>query len=395
MNKVFSYLGLLFFLPVWWLQRLVYRKKTLWVFGAWNGRRFSDNSKYLYQYTQEFHPEITAVWITRNKAIRDRINQEGGIAVLTNSLKGIYYSLLAKVVFVSNGKADVNKLFINGATLVHLWHGNPLKKIGLDDSYSSANSFQYKYIVKYLFPMSYEFNYDYIVSNAAVFSDKMASSYALPTNRVLETGCPRNDVFFVKEVDNFNKELKSKFKGCKLVYYLPTFRNLNNSVSLFTLEDYDKEKVERFLEEENIVLVSKGHYVDNVLESDKTDSQSRIINLQDENVSDINFMLKDADLLITDYSSAYFDFLLTEKPIIFAAFDLEEYMSSSRELYFEYKEVVAGPIVQNWSGLLESMKYIWNDTAYKELVAKKNILFNKYHDNQNSKRVFEAIVKRL
>lgn len=395
MKKALKYLGLLLFLPIWVIQLLIYRKKNIWIFGAWNGYRFSDNSKYLFLYVRDNHPEIKAIWLTKDKGIRDEIINDGGNSAFTYSLKGIYYSLIAKVVLVSNGKVDINELFINGAILIHLWHGNPLKKIGLDDRYSAVNSFQYKFILRYLFPMIYEFNYNYIVSNAASFSDKMATSYGLPLNKVLETGCPRNDVFFSNQMDNFNEGLRAKFNGCKLVYYLPTFRNLEESKSLFTIKDYNREAIESFLKRENIVFVSKGHYIDNNLDFETRDPQSRIINLSDENVSDINLMLKDADLLVTDYSSAYFDFLLTERPIIFAAFDLDEYMSKSRELYFEYSDVVAGPIVKNWKELTESLKFIWDDLEYKNLVKEKNKLFNKYHDQYNSKRVCESILEIL
>ena len=395
MQKLIHYLGLLLFLPFWWLQRLVPRRKNRWIFGAWNGHRFSDNSKYLFLYVKKNHPEIEPVWLTRDSVIRDTIRANGGRSFSIRSFKGFYNSLTASTVLVSNVKKDVNYLFINGATLVHLWHGNPLKKIGLDDSYSPVNNFPYAFVVRHLFPMAYEFNYDYIVSNADSFTDKMASSYNLPIARVLETGSPRNDVFFDTETDDFNDTLRSSFKGCRLVYYMPTFRNLEESESLFTLPDYNRRALETFLEKENIVFVSKGHYVDNVRDDENAITKSRLVHLADNQVSDINFMLKDADALITDYSSAYFDFLLTERPLIFAAFDLERYIAGSRELYFDYGKVVAGPIVKNWKELYQALETIWGDAVYREAVIKKNAYFNKYHDAQNCKRTFDAIQERI
>lgn len=392
MGRLIKYIGYFLFIPVWWLQLLVPRNKNIWIFGAWYGNRYSDNSRYLYEYVKEHHPEIKAIWLTRSTKIKEQVVEKGGISYLTSNLKGIYYSILAKNVIICSVNRDVNYLFINGARKIQLWHGNPMKKIGLDDKFSPLHSSFQRKIVPLLFPFADEVANDYVVSNSEAFSGKMASAFAVPMTRVLETGCPRNDIFYSTETDRFNDNLKSKFKGAKLVYYLPTFRSHHGSKSLFTLPDYSLDELEAFLKKENLVFVSKGHYVDNQL-SDKTKSNdSRLINLSDEDVSDINFMLKDADLLITDYSGAYFDFLLTQKPIILAAFDLEEYLSSSREMYFDYKSSVAGPIVKTWADLYSALNYIWTTSEYQSLLKEKNQIFNKYHDDQNSKRVFEAIV---
>ncbi|WNH13976.1 CDP-glycerol glycerophosphotransferase family protein [Thalassobellus suaedae] len=393
MLRVFKYIGYLLFLPFWWLQLLIPRNKNIWVFGAWYGHRFSDNSKYLYLYIKENHPEIKAIWLTRDVNIKNLIIREGGVSYLTSSLLAICYSLIAKNVIVSSGKRDINFLFINGSNWIHLWHGNPMKKIGLDDKYSNIHSFFQRKLIPVFFPFVCEYNYDYIVSNSEVFSEKMASAFNVAPHQIIESGCPRNDVFYNKEIDKFNADLKIRFKKCKIIYYLPTFRNHNKAKSLFNLEDFDENILEPFLEKENIVFVSKGHFVDNNLHSKiEKEHKGRIIHLSDEDVSDINFMLKDADMLVTDYSGAYFDFLLTEKPIIFAAFDLEEYKNSSREMYFDYESIVSGPIVYNWVELTNSIAEIIRENKYKEQIKSKNLVFNKYHDANNSKRVFMSLL---
>ncbi len=392
MARLFKYLGYILFLPFWALQKLIPRKKNVWIFGAWYGTRYSDNSKALYLYVVKNHPNIKAIWLTRNDGLLDEIKRSGGVSYLTNSFSGIYYSLLAKNVLVSSGKRDINYLFINGANWIQLWHGNPMKKIGLDDKFSPINSFFQRKMVPFVFPFICEFNYRFVVSNAAVFSDKMSSAFKVPLSGIMETGCPRNDIFYSEEMDGFNEQLRKRYKDCKIIYYLPTFRSHDSVKSLFTLQDYSRGKLEDFLIKENMVFVSKGHYVDNQLNPDNGNSDGRLISLSDKKVSDINFMLKDADALITDYSGAYFDFLLTEKPIIFAAFDLEDYLSSSREMYFDYHDSVSGPIVLTWDELIKALRYIWDKPEYARLVKEKNQFFNKFHDNLNSKRVYEAIV---
>lgn len=393
MSKLFKYFTLTFFLPFWHLQKLLKRKKNIWVFGAWNGQRFSDNSKYLFEHVSKNGDEIRAIWLTKNREILIKLRDGGQECYLTYSFKGIYFSLKAKYIFVSCEKKDVNFLFVNGAVLIHLWHGNPLKKIGLDDHYSAVNGFLYSKIVRYVFPMIYEFNYNYMVSNSKVFTPLMQSSYDLTIEHILETGCPRNDVFYQPEKDDYNLGLLKKFPEARLVYYLPTFRNSKNPENIFTQPDFENDMVEEFLENENIVLINKGHYVEAHKRRSQSSQNSRIIHLKDSDItSDINFMLKDADALITDYSSAFFDFLLTERPIIFAAFDLQDYMSKSRELYFEYENAIAGPMVKNWNEILFQLKHIWDNEKNMELVKQKNVLYNKYHDCHNSKRVMNAIL---
>ncbi|TVZ16175.1 CDP-glycerol glycerophosphotransferase family protein [Maribacter sp. MAR_2009_72] len=394
MARLFKYLTLTLFLPLWYIQLLFPRKDNIWIFGAWNGQRYSDNSKYLFDYVSENHKDIMAIWITKDKKVQSRIREQGKKCYMSNSLKGIYLSLRAKFVIVSSGKNDISKLFVNGAKLVHLWHGNPLKKIGLDDNYSSANGFFYSKIVRWFYPMVYEFNYDYMVSNSQIFTPFMQSSYRLNTDQILETGCPRNDIFYSTSKDVFNIELSKRFKDSKIVYYLPTFRNSETPKNIFTQDDYVEEKVEAFLQKENIVLVNKGHFVESKTGLSGTSQNSRIVHLKDSDItSDINNMLKDADALITDYSSAFFDFLLTERPILFAAFDLQEYMSHSRELYFNYEDAVAGPIVHNWEEILFQLSTIWNDEENKKVVLQKNKIYNKYHDAFNSKRVTDALLR--
>ena len=394
MRRLIKYFLYTLYLPFWWLQRLIPRNKNIWVFGAWYGNRYSDNSRYFYEYVRKHHSEIKSIWLTRNSEIQEEIRLTGAKVYSVNSFKGIYYSLLAKNVFISSGKQDVNALCIHGANWIQLWHGSPAKKIGLDDKYANSNSFFQQKVVKNLFPFASEFNYDRIASNAPFFTTILSSAFGVPLNRIMETGTPRNDVFFLKEEDPFNTALRKRFSGCTLVYYLPTFRDNSTIKSMFSLPDYNKEELEKFLTLQNIVFVNKGHYVDNGLITDSVnEADSRIINLQDEDVSDVNYMLKDADALVTDYSSAYYDFLLVERPIIFAAFDLNEYLKGSRELYYKYNDAIAGPLVENWKEFyeaIENLNTLWN---YKDLLHEKNKFFNKYRDNQNCERVYDTITK--
>lgn len=391
MERLIKYIGYSLFLPIWWLQLLVPREKNIWVFGAWYGQRYSDNSMYLFEHVNANDKKINAIWITKSRVVFDYVKKKGYSCYMANSLLGVYYCLLSKYVIVSSVKKDVNEYWINGAIKIQLWHGNPMKKIGMDDKYSDSNSFFYKVLVKHIFSMAYEFDYQYVVSNAASFSKNMASAFNIPIGTILETGCPRNDIFYSKKRAQINEDLKKKFTYCSLVYYLPTFRDKGKKQSLLDLDSYKESHLQRFLEKENMVFVTKAHFATKPHEQSK-ETSDRIYHLADDDLIDINFLLKDADILVTDYSGAYFDFLLTEKPIIFAAFDLKDYLSASREMYFNYENIIAGPIVDNWENLFIELEKIQSDSKYRYLLSEKNDIFNKYHDNNNSKRVYNAVL---
>ncbi len=391
MGRFIKYLGYTLFLPVWWLQLLFARKSNVWVLGAWYGKRYSDNSMYLFEYINSYSPEIRAVWITKSKIVCYHVNKLGHRCYMANSLQGVYYCLRAKYVIVSSVKKDVNEYWINGAKTIQLWHGNPMKKIGLDDKYSASNGFFVQVIVKHIFSITYEFNYDYVVSNSKIFTKKMASAFGISETKILETGCPRNDIFYSPEPAPVNTQIRDTFKDSKLVYYLPTFRNKGQKQSLLDIENYSEDALQKLLEEENMVFVTKTHFATIPILVGETHND-RIFHLPDDDLVDINFLLKDADILITDYSGAYFDFLLTLKPVIFAAFDLQEYLSASREMYFEYKQIVSGPIAYNWEEVFNTLRNIQSNPNNGYLLEEKNDVFNKYHDNNNSQRVYNSIM---
>ena len=56
---------------VYWFSQLVPKKKKLWVFGAWNGKKYGDNSKYLFEYINLNGTEIRPIWLTQNKQAYD------------------------------------------------------------------------------------------------------------------------------------------------------------------------------------------------------------------------------------------------------------------------------------------------------------------------------------
>ena len=128
-------------------------------------------------------------------------------------------------------------------------------------------------------------------------------------------------------------------------------RNRNQlSLKAFNLSESHGLKFNKFLQKHRSIMLIKMHYY----ESDKitfhsVNEPSHIFILNSKEINDINRILNHIDVLITDYSSVFYDFLVLDRPILFAPFDLEEYQKIDRELYEDYDKTVMGINCNNWS----------------------------------------------
>lgn len=367
--------------PLYWLAIFVPKNENIWIFGAWFGEKYADNSRYLFEFVNKYHPEIRAVWITKNSNIVNNLNQNGYEVYKAYSIKSILIGLKAKCsIFVHSNNVD-NLLFLNNPKTknIQLWHGTPLKKIGFDDKFTKYNFCRIKFM---LFPFL-EDKDDMMISLSEI--DRKNFYTAFKTSNILITGYPRNDILFSNKKDK-------KYS----IIYLPTFRdNIGDKIDLFSNYNFDIEKWNEILSKNNITLNIKMHPVnkpkDELLERYKS---SNNINFMNE--VDIAEVLSVTDILITDYSSVFFDFLLTNRPIIFAPFDYEKYITNDRELYYNYEEITPGPRCKNWDEVLEWIIKFKDDKTlyYKEREKIKN-KFHQYQDGKYSKRVYDEIVKLI
>jgi CDP-glycerol glycerophosphotransferase len=113
-----------------------------------------------------------------------------------------------------------------------------------------------------------------------------------------------------------------------------------------------------------------------------------------ESNMEINDKINNFNILISDYSGIYIDYLLTNQPIIFAPFDYDEYISHETKLYYNYDDVTPGPKCKDWNEVLVWIEKFKNDpTLYAE---ERKILkdkFHKYQDGNNCERVYNEIIK--
>jgi len=399
LKKLLTYTTML---PLYWLSFVVPKDKNLWVFGAWFGERYADNSKYLFEYVNKYHPEIRAVWLTNSEDTLRLIENKGYEVYKTYSLKGIYYALRAKVGIVSTGLRDINIYATGNIKVVQLWHGIPLKKIMFDDKITFKKPSILERFLFFFFPFLKKDIYytdAILIATSEEVKNKISSAFRVPEDRVKITGYPRNDSFFLppdERISFVKKILDLKSKGKKIFIYMPTHRKegkINLKEILLSEISYLNQELEKL----NAILFVKLHYYHAREMENLINDYSNLILVKDELIEhDIYNILKLTDALITDYSSVFFDYLLLDRPIVFFPFDLEGYLLKDREFYYEYDVVTPGYKAMSWKEVIESLKKIINGKdSFKEERKRVSKIFHKYIDGNSSERVFKELIKEL
>lgn len=393
----------LFFLPYWWSQKFIKRDPSLWIFGSWKGMRYADNSRAMFEYIISKHPEIHAYWVTKSNEVYQKLRSMNLPVVMTDTKEGDDIQKHASVVFISWGiNDDVDGRFLNGCQIVFLWHGMPLKQIGNDEWIFKKRKHNLWKKIKTVFRktvLPYECLLSVAnkkgmlnsISTSPFFSPFIQSAWSLNACHVWEDGQPRNDKLFCGEKEKMITDIDSHFNCPLKVLYMPTFRDTyfyaHKVFNPFECVNFNRTTFYQTLEDNNIVFFYKGHELEignTIMDSD------RIITISDNDYDDLYTFVKDVDILITDYSSIYFDFLLCKKPIILFPFDKEDYMAHSRPFYFSY-EMMKGKKVFSWPELENSLRS--KDYYVPSL---ENIsLFNEYMDDKSCERVYNSVQKNM
>lgn len=360
-----AFLALLFF-PMKVLLPMIPRNKKIWLFGVAVGQRYADNSRALFEWIHNNNiSDIQAIWITKNKKIKEEVVKKGFPCYLAYEPKGIYYTVLGYVYIYCSTTSDINHWTSYGAFKVNLWHGTPIKKIGFDNEMESDRDFKIKkskglkrFFYRLIYPGFFE-KPDLFCTASDYISERIQKAWRLKKHVMTVTGYPRNDILFtptlleggslpIKIINNFFKENKT------IITYLPTYRERTNKQF-----DIDWEKLQSLLIKHNAIFVIKLHPFDKT-----TIDVSQYDNIVFLNSAiDIYPLLAISDGLLTDYSSVVFDFMILDRPIIFYAFDLDEYISKDRELYAPFEDIAGGTIATSSDQLmLLKAKYFYQRT---------------------------------
>jgi len=360
--------------------------KKLIVMGAYGGGAFVDNTKYIFKFLNE-RSNYKLVWIAKLNQVRETLREKGYNVVSMYSLEAIKILRKAKYIFITHNYEDILPIeFSPETTIILTWHGLPLKNIEV----SIETNFMYNGWGDF-FRLKFKNNdyIDFLLSQSDNEKEIhiLSSQLKIAHNKVLPLGYPRNDILFNKD-DDFIKSLKKDY-GIpdfiqRVFLYAPTYRSNRTFTTPFSKSDI--LSLNNTLKETNSILILKPHMV-----------MERILFENYENIKilnktvDFQELLLISDVLISDYSGAWIDYLLTMKPILLFPYDLDNY-SREKGLNYKLEEIAPSPILYTTNELIDEIKNIdIIDKEYKQKREEIRDRFNKYKDGKSTERILNFL----
>lgn len=321
-------------------------------------------------------------------------------------LRGWWATARAGVLIVTHGLGDVNRYGNGGAFVVQLWHGIPLKRIGLDSpATTQVPAVPGAPMLRRLVGLLYRGAAQRIrVLPAASHRARarLESAFGLGDDRVVVTGEPRVDVLSTGTPHERRSQawellahaIGTIGDGTRVVLYAPTWRDGAADPSVPTAEEW--VRILRMLEDEDAILLVRSHPLGDGSYAPPLPT-SRVRALPSTIVSDVTPLLPAVDVLVTDYSSLAYDVGLLGMPVVFLAADVTEY-ARTRGFYGRFEEVAASGVATGWdAAILRLASLLGDPAAFDEAAERSATLSAEMHafrDGQNTRRVYRVIRAR-
>jgi CDP-glycerol glycerophosphotransferase len=341
----------IFYKIVFYFFSFLPKNKKLVVFESFLGKQYSDNPRAIYEFMKLHYPDYDMYWSVDKKFAKNFIHHD--IKCINRlSIKWLLVMTRAKY-WVVNSRLPLWIRKSNNTVYVQTWHGTPLKRLALDmDEVHMPGTNAADYKKNFLKDSN---KWDYLVSPNAYSSKIFKRAFDFHKS-LIESGYPRNDFLVHSNNDDTIDKLKSKLHlplDKKIILYAPTWRDnqfYKKGQYKFDLQ-LDFEKFKNSLGDNYVVLL-RLHY----LVAEKLDlSEYEHFVYDFSNYEDIRDLYLVSDLLITDYSSVFFDYAILNRPILFYTYDIEEYRDHLRGFYFDFETGAPGPILKTTDEVIASI----------------------------------------
>ena len=315
------------------------------VYNSFNGR-FSDNPRAIYEELASRGGDWTHLWTAAQGGAGPFPPETTPILPGTNEHAR---AVAAAKYIVANVEMREHLRKTTGMVFLQTWHGTALKRIGYDNRYVHANPAGFERDVE-----EYR-RWDYLISPNAFTSGVMRSAFRGFEGEILETGYPRNDVLNAPERDAIRARVRAELgieDGQRAVLYAPTWRdNLyhEQGPGAFQLA-LDVDEMARRLGGDHVLMLRLHFLVAEAAAGARGHAVRDVSAFED-----IRELYLAADVLITDYSSAMFDFAITGKPLLFYTYDLVHYRDELRGFYFDFEAEAPGPLCMDMDELIGAL----------------------------------------
>ncbi|GFH42248.1 teichoic acid biosynthesis protein F [Lactococcus hodotermopsidis] len=355
-------------------------------FLAFDGRGYLDNPKAIFEglLADLRFCEYQFVW-----GMNEQTKIDGAKRVKKGSIQYFYYLSKAKYWVVN---AKMPEYFVKKSDQIYLqtWHGTPLKRLAHDLPDNGLTYYRSKQSYREM-TQSYDKDsklWDYLISATPFSTEVFTSAFQLPREKIIETGYPRNDVL-VTASESEIKQIKAKYQlpsDKKVILYAPTWRDNTYNLKGYTFElQVDFTKWREVLGQEYVILF-KPHYLIASRFQVPTDLTDFVYELPaNDEISDLYLI---SDVLITDYSSVFFDYAILNRPIYFYMSDFATYKNDLRGFYLSVPKDLPNDICQSEDDLLEAINSGVFD--YQRL-SEFNQKFNQLQDGMATKRVIKEV----
>lgn len=364
---------------------------NLYVFMGESNGSFTGNTKHLFLHFAKNRPDVRSCYFTCNRALYRELMHQGLPAVLFPNLDSVETLVQAGTVVVDSFDFKFGMYFplTDGARIVQLWHGVGFKKIGLVEKTSDVSAKYNQLDLEHLYS-----GYDMVITTSPFYAREVFEP-SFRTDSVEVLGYPRNDALLRTpskesmincDMNVFNAAGASR-RDRKIILWTPTFRDQVGS----PVAGIDFMRLHDFLDREKMHLVIKGH------KGSEVNAASELPYLSFyEKTCDVYPFMRLVDVMVTDYSSIYMDFLLLDRPVVFYCPDYDEYVTYNREFQFPYDEMTPGPKCRTQDEFEAALKRAaYGDDGFGEerrALCEKAFL---HRDGRSSERIADHLCGQL
>jgi CDP-glycerol glycerophosphotransferase len=353
-------------------SKLIKQDANAWCFIPY-GDDFTGNIKAVFEYSVLLNVKV--IILTSSKSF-EKYNDK---AIIINDVTATDY--FKSSVIICDQLLSVYTFFrkynFSPKKIINVWHGIPMKKMFLSSINPISPFIQNE---KEMF---------HIIASSELDAKAMEKSFGVSPGNIHITGLPRID--YLSNLSDSMKDEEFKINqltnGKKLILFAPTWRDDNGSYYEFTQEDLNL--LSDFLDKNNCVIGVREHFNHKNKSYYNQLKKVNVLNLNNDYFKNIEVLLKKADLLITDYSSCYFDFLFLKKPCVSFAFDYQEYGSHERGFLHDPKELFGQNLCFDFHHVLLRAEELMNKPYSIDMDTFNR--FYKFDDNKNSERVIDII----